>query len=180
MTIQENKRLVWNYWQGVSYGADLAIFDRTFHENVIWHGFEPFRHLTGKNVVREYFWQPLLYAIPDLTRRPYHFIGGDFEDGEWVCGTGDFIGTFARDWIGIPATGQSVRFRFGEFCKVDNRQIVETRIIIDLIHLIRQAGIDLVPASYGRDIWIPGPLAGDGVFMEPQDAAESQKTLVTG
>ncbi|MEM6282917.1 MAG: ester cyclase [Chloroflexota bacterium] len=176
MTIQDNKKLVWDYWQGMNYGIDTPLFTQTVHKNVIWHGFEPLRRLEGAAAVHEQFWAPLLNAIPDLTRRPYHFIGGEFEGHDWVCGTGDLIGTFASAWFGIPASGQSVRFRFGEFCKIEDGQITEIRLIVDLIHLIRQAGINLVPPNYGRDIWIPGPLAGDGVFFDVQNPAESTKT----
>ncbi len=178
---QQNKALVWHYWQGLNGGRDTNILSQTLHPNIVWHGFQPLRHLNGLAEIYSQFWQPLLTAIPDLTRRPYHFTGGHFEGGDWVCGTGDFIGTFANDWlidqIVIPANGQSVHFRFGEFCKVENGQIVEIRLIIDLPDLMRQAGINLLPANYGRDIWIPGPLAGDGVLLEAQDPAESEKSL---
>jgi predicted ester cyclase len=176
-TNQQNKALVWNYWQGMNGGKNVGILDQSFHLNVIWHGFQPLRHLNGANEVWSQFWQPLLSAIPDLTRRPYFFIGGQFEGSNWVCGTGDFIGTFANDWLFIPANGSSVHFRFGEFCRVQDGQIVEIRIIIDLPDLMRQAGINLLPPNYGRDIWIPGPLAGDGILLEAQDPAESKKSL---
>lgn len=174
---QEKKVLVWRYWQGMNRGKDLEKLLQFLHTDVIWHGFRPLRRLDGAHKIREQFWQPLLNAMPDLTRRPYHFIGGEFEGGEWVAGTGDFVGTFARDWLGIPASGSSVHFRFGEFCKVQGGRIVEIRCIVDLPDLMRQAGIDLLPPNYGRDIWIPGPLAGDGVFFERQDPVESEKTL---
>jgi hypothetical protein len=43
------------------------------------------------------------HALPDVMRRPYVFIGGRFEGADWVCGTGDIIGTFAHDLFAIPA-----------------------------------------------------------------------------
>lgn len=177
MTNQENKLLIWQYWQAMNRGANTDIFFQTFHENVIWHGFRPLHHLHGSAEIWAKFWQPLLNAMPDLVRRPYHFIGGDFEGHQWVCGTGDFIGTFANDWLNIPASGNTVHFRFGEFCKVENNKITEIRIIVDLPDLMRQSGIQLLPPNYGRDIWIPGPLAGDGINLEAQNPAESEKTL---
>jgi len=177
MTNRQNKAFVWNYWHGMNRGREANSLPQTLHPNVVWHGFQPLRRLNGAGQVWSEFWQPLLNAIPDLTRRPYHFIGGEFEGSDWVAGTGDFVGTFARDWLGIPASGSSVHFRFGEFCKVQGRRIVEIRCILDLPDLMRQAGIDLLPPNYGRDIWIPGPLAGDGVLLEKQDPAESEKTL---
>ena len=177
MSNQQNKALVWTYWQSMNRGANTGVFSQTVSEDAIWHGFQPLRHLHGAAEIWSRFWQPLLKAMPDLTRRPYHFIGGHFEDHDWVCGTGDFIGTFAHDWLSIPASGNSVHFRFGEFCKIVDGKITEIRIIVDLPDLMRQAGIMLMPPAYGRDIWIPGPLAGDGILLHEQDTTESAKTL---
>ena len=177
MSNQDNKHHVWNYWHAMNHGAKSDSFWQSVHQDVVWHGFQPLRYLNGAEEVWSQFWQPLLTALPDLVRRPYHFIGGTFEGADWVCGTGDFIGTFAHDWLGIPASGNSVHFRFGEFCKLQDSKIVEIRIIIDLADLARQSGINLVPPNYGHDIWIPGPIAGDGVLLDEQDPAESDKTL---
>ena len=178
---QQHKARVWEYWQGMNRGGHAEFFSQALHSDVVWHGFRPLRHLNGSAAVWSRFWQPLLQAMPDLTRRPYVFIGGQFEGNDWVCGTGDFVGTFARDWlldpVVIPAPGTSVHFRFGEFCRVQEGRIVEIRIIVDLPDLMRQAGIELLPPNYGRDLWIPGPLAGDGLLMAEQDPAESEKSL---
>jgi ketosteroid isomerase-like protein len=179
--MNQNKALVWRYWQAVSGRGDAGLIRQSLHPDVVWHGFQPLRHLHGPDEIWSRFWQPLLQAMPDLTRRPYVFIGGQFEGNDWVCGTGDFVGTFARDWrlerFAIPASGTTVHFRFGEFCQVRDGRIIEIRIIIDLPDLLRQAGIELLPPNYGRDLWIPGPLAGDGLLLEEQEAAESEKSL---
>lgn len=181
MSHQHNKKLVWHYWQIMNADGDSQVLAKTLHPEVVWHGFQPLRHLSGSEEISTKFWQPLHDAIPDLARRPYLFIGGQFEGGYWVCGTGDFIGTFSQDWklgdIGIPASGTSVHFRFGEFCKVQEDKIVEIRIIVDLPDLARQAGINLLPLNFGRDLWIPGPRVGDGILFDEQDPAQSQKTL---
>ena len=167
-----------------SAGTQASV-NQFLHPDVIWHGFQPLRHLQGANDIWMQFWFALLQAMPDLQRRPYHFIGGEFEGSGWVCGTGDFIGTFANDWkigdITIPSGGTTVHFRFGEFCKVERDRITEIRIIVDLPDLLRQRSVTLMPPNYGRDIWIPGPLAGDGICLAEQDPVESQKTydLVT-
>ncbi|MGD8818816.1 MAG: ester cyclase, partial [Anaerolineae bacterium] len=147
--MNQNKALVWRYWQAVSGRGDAGLIRQSLHPDVVWHGFQPLRHLHGPDEIWSRFWQPLLQAMPDLTRRPYVFIGGQFEGNDWVCGTGDFVGTFARDWrlerFAIPASGTTVHFRFGEFCRVQEEKIVEIRIIIDLPDLLRQAGIELLP-----------------------------------
>ena len=178
---RQHKARVWEYWQGMNHGGRAELVSQALHPDVVWHGFQPLRHLSGPAAIWSRFWQPLLRAMPDLARRPYVFLGGRYQDGDWVCGTGDFVGTFARDWVldrvVVPASGTSVHFRFGEFCRVLEGRIVEVRIIVDLPDLIRQAGINLLPPNYGRDLWIPGPLAGDGVLLAEQDPAESKETL---
>ena len=177
MSNQANKHLVWNYWQSMNYaGGRDGLADVVAHE-VVWHGFQPLRHLHGRDAIWEAFWQPIQTALPDLIRRPYILIGGCFEEHDWVCGTGDFIGTFAQDLFNIPASGTTVHFRFGEFCKIVDGKISEIRIIIDLVDLMRQADIHLVPSDFGRDIWIPGPSTGDGVLLKERDSVESAKTL---
>jgi len=181
LTKHDKKKLVWQYWQGVNPGRSTNEYLQALHPDVVWHGFQPLRHLHGADEVGAQFWEPLLAAIPDLICRPYVFLAGRFEGGDWVAGTGDLLGTFAKAWqigdLRIPASGSSVHFRFGEFCRVKDGQIVEIRCIVDLPDLIRQVGIELMPPNYGRDIWIPGPLAGDGLLLDEQDPVESEKTL---
>jgi ketosteroid isomerase-like protein len=174
---QANKQLVWRYWQAMERGQGLASVGDFLHADVAWHGFQPLRHLHGAREVGARFWEPLAQAMPDLIRRPYVFLCGKSEGGDWVCGTGEMIGTFVRDWLGIPASRTSVRMRFGEFCKIQDGRIVEVRIILDLPALMRQTGIDLVPPNHGRDIWVPGPATGDGVLLAEQDPAASEKSL---
>ncbi|MEL6403722.1 MAG: ester cyclase [Chloroflexota bacterium] len=177
MSIAENKHLVWQYWQTMTRSLDRAQLANFLHQDVVWHGFEPLRNLHGLDATHTQFWQPFLTSMPNLVRRPYVFIGGHFEGHDWVCGTGDFIATFVNDLWNIPATGTTIHFRFGEFCKVEDGKITEIRIIIDLPAIMRQAGVPVLPANYGRDIWTPGPLAGDGVFFHEADLAQSQQTL---
>lgn len=177
MSIQANKSLIWNYWQSMNRSMNLDTPTQFLQHDVIWHGFQPLRHLSSAAAVYSDFWRPLLDAMPDLIRRPYIFIGGEFDGNDWVCGTGEFIGSFVHDWLGIPASGKSVRFRFGEFCKIVDRKIAEIRIIVDLPDLMRQAGVQLLPSNYGRDIWVPGPLTGDGVLLDEQDLLASEKSL---
>ncbi len=55
MSIQANKSLVWDYWQQVS-GQGLAVSLADYlHRDVVWHGFEPLRHLKGVAAVDAHF-----------------------------------------------------------------------------------------------------------------------------
>ena len=177
--LQANKQLVWDYWQALNASAaeDMATVTRQYvAEGVAWHGPHPINDLDGVEAVIRDFWIPLRTAVPDLRRTCEIFIGGH---AHWVGAIGYFSGTFAQDWLGIPATGREVKIRFGEFSAVWGGQIVATYIIPDVLDVIRQAGYQVVAPSLGHEGIIEGPATGDGVLLEPGDADEGAKTLHT-
>jgi len=177
--LQANKELVWNYWQELNDSAagDMAAVTRRYvAEGVSWHGPHPINDLTGVEAVIRDFWTPLRAAVPDLRRTCEIFIGGHTH---WVGAVGYFSGTFAHDWLGIPATGRPLKIRFGEFNAVWRGQIVATYTIPDVLDVIRQAGYQVVAPSLGQEGIIEGPATGDGVLLEPGDADEGAKTLHT-
>jgi predicted ester cyclase len=99
-------------------------------------------------------------------------------DGEmWVCGTGYFNGTFSKNYLTIPASGEAVSIRWGEFCRMKQGKIVETYFLLDLIDLMQQAGFQVLPPSRGTDGVYPPPLAGDGVLFEALDTQTSKYSL---
>lgn len=179
MNSQQNKRLVLELWHGRGgrQHPTCSELQAAFADDIEVFGFYPLRRLQGVDCLIEQLWQPLLRAFPDLWRRPTMLLANAYQGRDWVASSGEYIGSFVEDWLGIPANGQSVKFRYGEFCCVQDGKVVEIRLLIDLPELIRQADRAVLPRSYGRDIWVPGPLAGDGVALAPADAAESQKTL---
>lgn len=175
--LQENKKLVWEFWQELNQAEPEGVADvigRYSHRDIKWHGPHPIHELEGVEALASEFWQPMLQSFPDLQRRCDIFIGGHMH---WVGAIGHFSGTFANDWLGIPATGRETQIRFGEFSAVHDGKIVLTYIIPDLLDVIRQAGYQLVPPSLGEEGPWPGPMTGDGVLLSPQDDAEGAKTL---
>lgn len=177
--LRRNKALVWDLWRSCDGSArsSLARLTEAFAESIEYYGFYPIKRLRGADRVISILWEPLLRAIPDLRRRPYALLANSFEARDWVASTGEFIGSFVEDWLGIPASGTSVRFRYGEFCQMREGKIAEIRFLIDLPDLIRQVDRPITPPSYGRDIWAPGPRAGDGLSLAAADATETAKTL---
>ncbi len=180
MTVHlQNKQRVWDVWQSVNHNPSQAAaqLNGIFADRVEYHGFYPMRNLSGREALLEQLWLPLFRAFPDLMRRSYMLIGGDFEGENWVVSCGELIGTFVHDWLGIAASGTSVKFRYGEFCRMAAGVIEEIRLLVDLPDLIRQADRPIMPPNPGRDIWVPGPLAGDGLRLTPRDPDESAKTI---
>jgi len=176
----ENKQLVWDFWQQLPGGNSKnleTIIRSHVHADISWNGPHPINHLQGIDALITGFWQPLIRSFPDLHIRSDIFMGGQFGGHAWVCATGYFTGTFVQDWLDIPATGSKTNIRFGEFCRVSAGKIDETYVIVDILDVMRQAGIQLLPPSRGAEGPVPGPAAKDGVLLEDQDELETGKSL---
>ncbi len=104
-----------------------------------------------------------------------NFYGSD-KRNNWVHTLGNFVGTFAHDFLDIPATGRPVWIPFDEFHKIEDGKIIETIIVIDLLDLMRQAGIRFF-VSTSQEILIPPPSTQDGIMLGATDIAQSQASL---
>jgi predicted ester cyclase len=185
---QENKQLVWKYWQALHSAAPdnaISVLRHFTTANHVWHGFDPVGDLAGESEFVTEFWGPLRAAFANLERKTWLFFGGQSNgridgsnDGRmWVTGTGILEGTFTNDYMSIPATGERVKIRWGEFCRLENGRIAETFFLIDVIDLMQQAGINVLPPSRGKAGLYPPPEAGDGMLLDAGDAAESRYSL---
>ena len=187
---QSNKGFIWDFWQALE-NADANQVEEVARlvmgENITWYGPDPINQLHGMEAFVSDFWLPLLQSFPDLKRQTYLFFGGESngridgdigQDGKmWVSGTGYLNGTFAQDYLKIPATGTEVNIRWGEFCRIEQGKIVEVYFLLDLIDLMQQAGFHVLPPSRGVDGLYPPPHANDGILLEVQDELESLYSL---
>ena len=187
---RSNKRLVWEFWRDLEAadpGRGMAVATTAMHDDVEWNGPDPIGRLDGVEAFVSYFWQPLLHSFPDMVRQTPIFFGGESNgriDGDlsldghmWVTGTGLFTGTFANDYLTIPATGGQVTIPWGEFCRIVDGAIVEVYFLIDLVELMRQAGYEVLPTNRGADGIYPPPAASDGVALGPHDQEASRHSL---
>jgi predicted ester cyclase len=148
--------------------------------------------------VHDAFFGPLASAFRGLERRIDLFFGGEWTPppageighsppdvaapGWWVTATGHYIGTFRAPWLGLRPTGEPATLRFGEFYRwvpdlQGGGQIVEARVLLDLVDLARQAGRALLPRSRGLDILVPGPAPHDGLMLDATDPAEGEESM---
>ena len=185
---QKNKQLVLDFWrliEGANRPDLTALASEYMSASTLWHGPDPINSLHGPDEFVSGYWRPLLESFPNLSRETHILMGGKSSgrndgtgDGRmWVGGTGYFNGTFSNDYLTIPATGEDVSIRWGEFCQLDGQKIVETYLILDLVDLMQQAGFDVLPPSHGIDGMYPPPRANDGVMIDEQDKELSEYTL---
>ena len=186
---QDNKEAVWDFWQKLNHvGADNVpeTVRAALHANVDWNVSAPIDQLVGVENSITGFWSPLFRSFPDLRHEPYVFIGG-MDDGselyateageEWVTGCGYLTGTFAKDWLDIPATGRKTNIWFGVFYVMREGKIAEAYLQVDVLAVMRQAGYQVLPPAPGAEGGkIPGPVAKDGLLLTEQDPLASRKS----
>lgn len=147
-----------------------------YAEDVKFYGCHPFNEIDGLETVVEKFYVPMMNAFPDMSKDTYITMAGNYQEGDWVSVTGNMTGTFEKDWLDIPANDQATWIRFGEFYKIVDGKIVEARIILDLLDVMRQAGFRFIPAL-APEILIPGPSTFDGNLLYETDDQTSADAL---
>ena len=180
-------------------GPDMAA---ALHEQLApdatWFASHPFNELIGPGDVMARLYAPLQAAFPDLERRADLFFAGKWispppgvlghappelrGEGYWATSTGHYLGTFKQDWLGIPATGEPVALRYGEFYRwhqgPDGRgRITEARVILDVVDLARQAGRRMLPPASGLEWLVPGPALHDGLLLGETDPAQAELSM---
>ncbi|MCH9779862.1 MAG: ester cyclase [Alphaproteobacteria bacterium] len=148
--------------------------------DVVWEVNYPIESLHGHQEVHAQFYEPLQRAFTNIQRRDMIFIGGvtsNEGDSDWCAALGHYVGVFDQPYLGIAPTNLLVFLRYGEFYRVENDQIVEAKIIIDLVDLLRQCGRMPVPGM-GAEMTFPVPATMDGILPQNPGASEQSRLLV--
>ena len=179
---QAAKQLVLDYFQAMESddSGDIAATIRQHTaRDYRFRGVHPFNELSSEDAVAEVVWKPMLASFRGLQRRQDIFMAGpDLNDSRmWVTSMGTFLGLFDADWLGIPSTGKIAIIPYCEFHHVKDGAIHESALWVDIISVMKQAGVEPLPLQTGANIINPGPRTADGVMLGEQDDAESRKTL---
>ncbi|MEG2338801.1 MAG: ester cyclase [Clostridium sp.] len=183
-----NKKLIKEYYDKI-YGATPEnigeLLSPYFSKDTIFDCSHPINNITGFDNMIEQFWKPFMRSFPDAVKRPYIFTGGQsirgdedpkFENAHWVVSNGYYEATFAEDFLDIPASKGIVFLRFCECSMIEDGKIVLTRLLIDLLDLMRQVGIIFFNAL-GNDSFIPGPYSFDGIKLGEGDPETSLASI---
>ncbi len=179
---QDSKAIVLDYFEQLESAAPDetgAVLARFVSDDYRFRGVHPFNELDGAAAVADVVWEPMKTAFTPVQRRQDIFMAGpNLIDGNmWVTSMGKFMGLFDHDWLGIPSTGKIALLPYCEFHRIDAGRIAESALWIDIISVMKQAGLRPLPMQTGAEIVNPGPRTGDGLMFAAQDEAESQKTL---
>jgi predicted ester cyclase len=147
-------------------------------EDAVFHISAPVERLQGRRAILSGFIRPLRAALTHLNRRDGLFFGGRntrANGGDWIASLTHYVGRFSAPLFGILPGDRLVFLRAGEFYRIEEGRIVEARIILDLLDLMRQTGRFPLPFSYGTEMTFPGPATHDGVI--PPDRETGARSL---
>lgn len=141
----------------------------------------PFQDVTGTADLWDRAYAPLFAALPDLERRDFIVMAGprwgEGQTGDWIGLGGNFVGTFAAPWLGIPAHGRPVYMRYHEYWRVEDGQVVEVEGLWDIPQVMLQAGVWPMAPQLGVEWMCPGPANGKGVVDKAFDAVAADRSV---
>ncbi len=161
---QANKELVRRMLSALRENR-VGLMGDYWWEDMVWVGPPGIGTMRGIQQFEYDLRASFLHSFPDK-------FGGDsilIAEGEWVAAEGYFFGTFARDWLGIPASGAATRIRYTDFWRAEVRdgvrKLAENRVTIDIAHVLEQAGYDMSQvwrfvASQPPDFFTRSPTKG--------------------
>lgn len=126
-------------------GVEAMALDRYWHPKFFWYG--PAGIGTSRRIAGFRNWHqiPFLKALPDrsvfLDKQ-----GVTIGDGDYVAFTGwpGMMMTVTGDgWLGIAPSNQSITMRSLDFWRCENGLIRENWVLIDLLHVYHQIGVDV-------------------------------------
>ncbi|MCL3880861.1 ester cyclase [Marivita sp. GX14005] len=127
-------------------GPEVMEMERFWHPRFMWYGPAGIGTARGVEEFRRFHQIPFLAAMPDrgqhATRTRHHFIA----EGAYVGVTGwpNMCQTLSGGgWLGLPALGHLVTLRSLDFWRIENGLIRENWVLVDLLDLYDQIGIDV-------------------------------------
>ena len=119
---------------------------RFWSDKMNWYGSAGIGTARGIDGFRKHHQIPFLNAMPDRGQADddltFHFFG----DGNYVGVTGwpDMKQTIIHDgWLAIAPAGQRITMRSLDFWRVENGKIRENWVLLDLIDIFAQIGVDV-------------------------------------
>lgn len=126
--------------------AEAMELEKFWHPKMTWYGPAGIGTARGIQGFRNWHQIPFLNAMPDRGQYPddvsFHF----FAEGNYVAVTGwpDMAQTLTGPgWMGIAPTGQKITLRSLDFWRVEHGKIRENWVLVDLLDLYDQIGVDV-------------------------------------
>ena len=183
-SFENEKKLVLEYFNSIDNANNENLINRISKytsDDFKMRCTHPFNELNGAEQVANNLWVPIKNSFKPIQRRMDIFYAGinslDTNEGKWVTSMGHLMGIFNKPFFGIQPNFKSILLRYAEFYKVENDKITEGAIFLDIINLMQQLGLSVIPESTGLVGITPGPMNHKGLKLNVSENAESRKTL---
>ena len=128
-------------------GVEAMRLGDYWHPKCNWYG--PSGIGTGRGIAGFRNWHqiPFLNAMPDRVGSTITGKGNLFADGDYVGVTawpGMHMSISGDGWLGIASAGQQITMRSLDFWRCENGLIRENWVLVDLLHVYRQVGVDVL------------------------------------
>jgi predicted ester cyclase len=128
-------------------GPEVMQMDRFWHPKMTWYG--PAGIGTGRGIAGFRNWHqiPFLNAMPDRGARDDEITAHFFGDRTYAAVTGwpNMCQTISHGgWLGIPPVGRKIEMRSLDFWRVENGLIRENWVLVDMLHMYDQIGVDVL------------------------------------
>ena len=137
-------------------GPEVMELEKFWHPKFMWYG--PSGIGTGRGVdgFRRHHQIPFLSAMPDRGSRrdeiTFHFMAEGNYAG--VTGWPDMAQTLTHGgWLGIAPAGQTLEMRSLDFWRLEDGLIRENWVLVDLLHVYDQLGVDVFARMKERIPW---------------------------
>lgn len=127
-------------------GPEVMEMDRFWHPKFSWYGPAGIGTARGVPGFRNWHQIPFLAAMPDRGQFEHEITHHFFGDGPFAAVTGwpNMAQTHsAEGWLGLPPTNKKITLRSLDFWRVENQKIRENWVLVDLLDVYRQLGIDV-------------------------------------
>ncbi|MGD2122686.1 MAG: ester cyclase [Gemmatimonadota bacterium] len=123
---------------------DLDLLDRIYSADALIHDCSLPEDIVGLDALKAYY-QGNHDGFPDLSMQVHDM----FLAQEKIAFLWTFSGTHTGDMRGMPATGRSVSFSGVAIDRIVDGQIVEEWVYFNVLDLMQQLGMQLVPVEGG-------------------------------
>ena len=123
---------------------DLDLLDQIYSADAVIHDASMPEDIVGLEALKAYY-QESHIGFPDLSMQ----IHDVFPAGDNVVFFWTFGGTHTGDLRGMPPTGRSVSFSGVAIDRIVDNQIVEEWVYFNVLELMQQLGMQLVPVEEG-------------------------------
>ena len=105
-------------------------------EDMVWRGPAGIGTKDSLKRFQDEHQRPFLHAFSDK----YAVEEINIADGDFVASSGYQQATHTGDWLGIPASGKSIKVRYMDFWRVEEEKLVENWVLIDILDFLEQVG----------------------------------------